>query len=626
MKKLLFLSLAATLWLSSCSQETILSNENLDGQVVFTGNMAQLQTRVNGNSWNGGDQVGIYMIKSTPGTLAAANIITGYGNKAYTASVGATTTFTPVGGTDMYYPNDGSNVKFLAYHPYNATVPADFKLPINLSVQTNQSAIDVLYAPITATDYNKTTATPVPLNFTHKLVKLIFNITNASGTMTPVANGITVGIPNQYTTGTLDLTDGLVSHSGGTMVKLNIASTLSGTTVTAEAIVFPEAAGMEVSFTNSTGQLFTATIPHSNWVAGNLYTYTVTLSAAVHTVASITGAITDWNDVGNSNISGIEKYDISWYTGPGPYFIDNADKLAGLAYLVNSGTTDFNGKTINLDDNIDLTGLDWVPIGKGTHPFKGAFDGNGYEINGLTITMPTTNFIGLFGNIVDGTVKNLGILNADILGNISVGCIAGKILQSTISDCYVSGQIEGKSDIGGIVGTTENSIVKDCYAMCDVNGDNNYVGGIAGYLHATTLTYCYATGTVSGARFVGGIAGFITINSSLSSCVALNAVVSYNGTGTAQDFGRIVGAVFASSTLSENLAFDGILGATTLFTEKTQDGKDGKDMTKTEAINQSFYSFVFHPTNGPWKWGTTPYTLPVLIWQTNMPAFPTHLN
>ena len=639
MKKLIYLSLAATLWLSSCSQETMLNSQNGNGQVIFKGNMAQLQTRVNGNVWDGGEQVGIYMIKSNPGTLTTANIITGCGNKAYNASAGVSATFSPVNGIDMYYPNDDSFVKFLAYHPYSNAVTTDFKLPINLSNQTDQSAIDILYAPITTDNYNISTTTAVSLNFTHKLVKLVFKISNAEGTMTPVADGITVGIPNQFIAGALDLTDGTVATSGS-IVTLTTASTTSGTTVTAEAIVFPKTgtAGTEVTFTNSAGRLYSATIPysHTNWEAGNLYTYNITLPASLFTAASITGTITDWNNMSDSNVTGITVYDISWYIASGaasPYTIDNAAKLAGLAYLVNNGTESFDGKTINLSDDIDLNGMNWMPIGTYDNPFKGTFNGNGKEISNLTINLPATHYVGLFGSIEGVTIKKLGMVNAKIKGLNNVGGVAGGMFGGEITECYVSGEISGNSIVGGLIGGISSDgggSISDCYTLCDVIGVSN-IGGVAGSYMRGSILRCYATGMVSGSQTVGGIAGGLWNNTCyLYDCVALNKSVSYNGTGAYTNFGRVAGDVSTSATTSRNRALVSMGGETAMFTDIVHNGKDGEDISAYDAKMETSYTGIVPPwgfdaTTGPWKWGTGAYQLPVLMWQTTMPPMPGHL-
>ena len=70
----------------------------------------------------------------------------------------------------------------------------------------------------------------------------------------------------------------------------------------------------------------------------------------------------------------IDNADTSWYKEDGPYIIDSANKLAGLAKLVNEGNT-FQKKTIKLGADIDLAGKEWKPIGKPGNAFQGTFEG-----------------------------------------------------------------------------------------------------------------------------------------------------------------------------------------------------------------------------------------------------------
>jgi flagellin-like hook-associated protein FlgL len=93
--------------------------------------------------------------------------------------------------------------------------------------------------------------------------------------------------------------------------------------------------------------------------------------------------------------------------------IGNAETLAKLAELVNSGTT-CSGKTILLTEDIDLSayqdGAGWTPIGNtdtSSKNFAGTFDGQGHKITNLKINNPTTDYQGLFGRFFE---EDKGIL------------------------------------------------------------------------------------------------------------------------------------------------------------------------------------------------------------------------
>ena len=120
------------------------------------------------------------------------------------------------------------------------------------------------------------------------------------------------------------------------------------------------------------------------------------------------------------------------------------------AQLRKVGTETGTGWTLSahykLENNITLTGGAWTPIGAGSTPFRGTFDGGGYTITGITINNPTTNNQGMFGYIEGGTVKNLGLINVSIAGNNSVGGLVGEIegLDTIyIQNCFVTGSVTG---------------------------------------------------------------------------------------------------------------------------------------------------------------------------------------
>lgn len=327
--------------------------------------------------------------------------------------------------------------------------------------------------------------------------------------------------------------------------------------------------------------------------------------------------------------------DTSWYNEEDDSFvIRTADQLAGLAHLVNSGT-DFSGKTIKLENSIDLSdyaedwndGKGWTPIGQADAIFKGHFDGNNKTISGLYINDSKLDYAGLFGCIDSGSVKNLGLVNVVVKGQnhvggiagklytdgwssethgyndcamikncfvtgtvegvASVGGIAGSISCSYTNDCYSSAAVTGKSSVGGIVGSAGLCGVENCYSTGSVSGDKN-VGGIAGNFTRGTLFTSYATGQISGSDCVGGIVGKNNFLNIVRECVALNDSVS----GTT-NVGRIAGYNEEDSQLQTNYAldcmaiFEGDNQKETLL--NTHDQVDGKDICKEDSLKAAFW-------------------------------------
>ncbi|MDE6620810.1 MAG: hypothetical protein K2K74_10060, partial [Lachnospiraceae bacterium] len=76
-----------------------------------------------------------------------------------------------------------------------------------------------------------------------------------------------------------------------------------------------------------------------------------------------------------------------------------------------------------------LSAGDWVPIGTWDAPFTGTYNGNGFEITGLTMTDPDAEIIGLFGVAKNAHIYNITLRDYDIAGagknaaNKSVGAV-----------------------------------------------------------------------------------------------------------------------------------------------------------------------------------------------------------
>ncbi|NIR25977.1 MAG: hypothetical protein GWN77_03275, partial [Gammaproteobacteria bacterium] len=190
--------------------------------------------------------------------------------------------------------------------------------------------------------------------------------------------------------------------------------------------------------------------------------------------------------------------------------------------------------------------------------FTGTFDGCGYSITGLTIDgWNSVHEIGLFGDIEgDAKVANLTVEITFTAVNGGAGGLAGRADDPTanilIQNCHVSGTVNLRgsiSEIGGLIGNSAGdasydvqiydcstdmaitqtlagamryvggltgrssySLIYNCFATGDINGaghsNTEYIGGLCGrFGSSATMEYCYSTGDVEGAYFVGGLVG-----------------------------------------------------------------------------------------------------------------------
>ncbi len=196
--------------------------------------------------------------------------------------------------------------------------------------------------------------------------------------------------------------------------------------------------------------------------------------------------------------------------------------------------------------NIDASGTSvwaggdgWEAIGTSTNEFTGVYDGNRFNIDGLTINRASTSYQGLFAEIKNALVKNIGLLNVEILGSSATGSITGSSLSSEIYNCYSTGSVDGRSYTGGLAGSIRATTIGNCFASVSVDGSSSYsdgyTGGLVGYNGDNSLIInCYATGDVVDGKRNGGLVGH-NYSSSIENCYATGTVGSatYKGGLTA---------------------------------------------------------------------------------------------
>ncbi|WP_312753362.1 GLUG motif-containing protein [Rummeliibacillus suwonensis] len=172
-----------------------------------------------------------------------------------------------------------------------------------------------------------------------------------------------------------------------------------------------------------------------------------------------------------------------------------------------------------LANDIDMDGFEWIPIGDATNRFRGKFDGKGYKISNLTYNNTSTTNVGLFGLIDGATIQNVGVENVNFNARLTGGLVA-QAINSTITNCYTTGQINSATSYaGGLVGTTNNSTITNCYSAVTVyssntstSSSNGGVGGLIGRAsNVSTITNCYSRGHVSNYHnTASGLIGYVT--------------------------------------------------------------------------------------------------------------------
>lgn len=172
--------------------------------------------------------------------------------------------------------------------------------------------------------------------------------------------------------------------------------------------------------------------------------------------------------------------DVSWFTGhegDAAYDLSTPEQLAGLAVLVTKYGYTFEGKTVRLASDIDLSGHQWFPIGCdeanywGLSPFMGVFDGQGHTISNLYIEN------GYHGQALFGECQDAVICNFSVSGSVTTGWKAAGI----VSDM-------GRTTLSNLVNYAD---VKTLFKSGD-GGYSSTAGGIVAYV---ADTYVVRTGS-----------------------------------------------------------------------------------------------------------------------------------
>lgn len=316
------------------------------------------------------------------------------------------------------------------------------------------------------------------------------------------------------------------------------------------------------------------------------------------------------DEVGTGAQSWGDLADTSWYIGhetDTEYHITTAEQLAGLAKLVNeipedskdaedveasedtedveeSKTMNFAGKTFYLDNDLDLSGHEWIPIaGKTTYEddygfetttFSATFYGNGHVISGLDFSeVYRQQYVtGLFG-----TLKKAKIYDLTVNGTFDIaiddgeyryfGSIAGLSENSLISNCISNVTFKNNDNFVygtfGLTGYAIDTTVEYCRNVADITitGDMGslYVGGIVGFAESnkgiSKISYCSNTGDMTlAAPHGGGIVGQLGGKSQVSNCYSSGKLIPIGNT----EIGGIAGTVGSSATVNHCYYFGDI--------------------------------------------------------------------
>ncbi|MBQ7347985.1 MAG: hypothetical protein IJW55_08510 [Clostridia bacterium] len=307
------------------------------------------------------------------------------------------------------------------------------------------------------------------------------------------------------------------------------------------------------------------------------------------------GVITEENDYGNKvigyNAAAVVTKDLTnippicgfYYADMSAteFKISTPEDLVFFAQLVNLGAT-FDGFTIYLENDLDMTGVSMTPIGctaegyytdKNAIPgFSGTFDGQGHIIDNLVMTSDVTPadteakvVVGLFGNAKSATIKNT------VLG---AGCSFS--YTGTASKAYVAAFAAISFRLAKAVDG----------AQIDTH---------------TTIENCYSAATVSSTKVAAGFVGNVESNNNNFPAIIINCTNAGNITG-----GHMAGGIAGSSIESRRLQIESCrnTGAITVTADANDNTAAAGGIWAKPNVTPGFLSYVYNSINNGTVTGT----------------------
>ncbi|WP_168120400.1 GLUG motif-containing protein [Paenibacillus sp. HB172176] len=307
-------------------------------------------------------------------------------------------------------------------------------------------------------------------------------------------------------------------------------------------------------------------------------------------------------------------------------------------------------------------GAGWLPVGDGTSPFSGSFDGKGHTITGLRINR-NTDGLGMFGYVSEeAVIRNIRLQNVNVSGTAglmgslagvnrgtienvaSEGAVASSLLmytgglvgsntgliryaqaavdttgdmaagglvgnnEGTITDSFAAGAITGGSNntFGGLVGNaTTNSDITRSYATGNVTSASSNAGGLVGF-NQGSISQAYAAGNITGnvtsGNNIGGLVG--TLQGSVTDAYATGSVSGAYGVGGLVGYGGTITNAYATGSVSGISMVGGIAGGGAAVTASYYNSDTAGQLDAEQGEAKSTAELQSAATFADWNWDT----------------------
>jgi len=377
----------------------------------------------------------------------------------------------------------------------------------------------------------------------------------------------------------IDFSNPTLSNNSATP-NTNIFVNVSITEISEDTIIFS-------LYNSSRGEVNTTSYINNqrviNWTSLSLgiYYYNITVNDSV------------------GNINSTETREIEIFNSSN---ITTCKQLQGMEN--NLGINYALGSNVSCSDTVNWNGgAGFQPVGDATNKFTGNFDGANHTIGNLTINMPSTNYVGLFGVVnTNSNVSNLRLININISGQVNIGGVVGGTTGSSgnLFNLYVTGSIQsafsGNAYIGGLVGHGDGRI-NNSYFYGTINASaSNYVGGLVGYTITGDIDNSYSVGNITGNAGVGGLLGYADevfgayIHNSFTNMIINNA--------SSTNIGNLVGYASFTPIWIENCYWNNYSGGP----GKCSGGGLAVSDCNVVQNNQSYFYNINEPPMANWSY------------------------
>lgn len=197
-----------------------------------------------------------------------------------------------------------------------------------------------------------------------------------------------------------------------------------------------------------------------------------------------------------------------------PYLIATAADLAQIAVNINTQVTTYRYGYFRQTADIDLQGKYWIPIADGKESmdrsFRGHYDGDFHVVKNMTIKSslcytPRRGFIGLFAWMGSGSLKKLGVVDADVLidndRQEQSAILLGYADGAKVDRCFATGKITATAkevELGPLVGQNfSNGNITNCYFIGEISAEKiKKVAGLVAY-QRENVENCYVAATIT---------------------------------------------------------------------------------------------------------------------------------